>query len=69
MTISNALKKFAQKIGITATGDTTSRVLESMAEAEAPKEIILRSASYLSDKTFKITVLDNGEIRATEIEK
>lgn len=64
-----ALKKFAAKLGITATGDTVAKVIDSMANKydTAPKEIIMSSSTPDSTKKFKITVVDAGTITATEI--
>lgn len=70
MTKVNALKKLATALGISAVaGDTVSKVIESMANNynAAPKEIVLSSSTASSTKKFKITVVDNGTITATEI--
>lgn len=70
MTKVKALKKLATAFGINAVaGDTVSKVIESMADNynSAPKEIVLSSSTAESTKKFKITVVDNGTISATEI--
>lgn len=70
MTKVKALKKLAAALGINAVaGDTVSKVIESMADKydSAPKEIVLSSSTAESTKKFKITVVDNGTIAATEI--
>lgn len=65
----NALKKLASKLGITVKGDTLGEVVESIADGydPAPKNIILSSSTPDSTKKFKVTVVDNGTITATEI--
>lgn len=64
-----ALKKLAAKLGIAVTGDTVAKVVDSMADNynAAPKEMVMSSSTPDSTKKFKITVVDNGTIAATEI--
>lgn len=65
-----ALKRLATALGISAVeGDTVSEVIDSMAANydQAPKEIIMSSSTPDSEKKFKITVVDNGTIAATEV--
>lgn len=69
----NALKKLAAALGMSAVeGDTIAEVIDSMADNyvapdPAPKEIVMSSSTPDSTKKFKITVVDNGTIAATEI--
>lgn len=69
MTKVKALKKLATALGIAVVGDTVAQVIDSMATNYngAPKEIVLSSSTPDSTKKFKITVVDNGTISATEI--
>lgn len=71
MTKVEVLKALATALGISAVqGDTISEVIDSMAKNydAAPKEIILSSSTASSTKKFKITVIDNGTISATEVQ-
>lgn len=70
MTKLEALKKLATALGMSAVeGETIAEVIDSMANNYdvAPKEIVMSSSTAESTKKFKITVVDNGTITATEI--
>lgn len=66
----DTLKELATALGINdVDGDTISKVIASIAANynAAPKEIVMSSSTAESTKKFKITVVDNGTIAATEI--
>lgn len=70
MTKVEALKQLATAFGITGVeGETISEVIASIAANynAAPKEIVMSSSTAESTKKFKITVIDNGTLTATEI--
>lgn len=70
MTKVEALKQLATAFGIQGVeGETISEVIASIAAKydAAPKEIVMSSSTAESTKKFKITVVDNGTIAATEI--
>lgn len=69
MTKVKALKNLATKLGINAAGDTIAEVINLIASKYdvAPKEIVMSSSTAESTKKFKITVIDDGTITATEI--
>lgn len=60
---------FNRLFGATTSGDTICEVLDNatIPTAPTPKEIVLASSTESSTKKFKITVVDNGTIAATEI--
>jgi len=71
----SALKKLATNLGIDCsvedlTNANIGEVLDVIAEkiSEVPTEIIVKSSTPESTKQFKITVVDDGTISATEIE-
>ena len=71
MTKVEALKSLATALGISAVqGETVSEVVASMAANydAAPKSIILSSSTASSTKKFKITVIDDGTVTATEVQ-
>lgn len=60
-----SLKTLVSKLfGLTAKGDTICEVLDSV---ETPKEILIKSSTSDSVKVFKITVVDDGTLTATEV--
>lgn len=73
----DALKKLAVKLGLASavsdvTGTTNSEVIDFMATKiknvmEVPQEMLIKSSTAESTKVFKITVVDNGTISATEV--
>lgn len=74
MTKVEALKKLAVALGIVDSTDsidatTISEVINEIGKNynAAPKELVLSSSTPDSTKKFKITVVDNGTISATEI--
>lgn len=61
----DSLKKLNKKLtGTDVNGQTVSEVLENM---DTPKEILLKSSTADSTKVFKITVVDEGTLTATEV--
>lgn len=60
-----SLKTLVSKLfGLEAKGDTICEVLDSF---DTPKEILLKSSTAESTKVFKITVVDDGTLTATEV--
>lgn len=59
------LKKLFNKLfGIELQGNTVCDVLVNV---DTPKEMLLKSSTADSEKLFKITVIDDGTLTATEV--
>lgn len=60
-----SLKNLVNKLfGVKAKGDTVCEVLDNV---NTPKEILIKSSTDNSTKVFKITVIDDGTVTATEV--
>lgn len=65
MTKVKSLKNLFKKLtGVEVNGETVCEVLDNI---NTPKEILIKSSTADSVKTFKITVTDDGTISATEV--
>lgn len=62
--VSSLKNLFSRMFGGSVEGDTICEVLDNVS---TQKEIILASSTPDSTKKFKITVVDNGTISASEI--
>lgn len=60
-----SLKNLVNKLfGVKVNGDTVCEVLDNV---NTPKEILIKSSTDNSTKVFKITVIDDGTVTATEV--